>query len=452
MESKRITKNVKWVVVCKAAQSILQLVIGMLSARYLGPSNYGLINYAKSIVAFVMSFAQLGMNSTLVKELIDHPTREGQVLGTSLGMGMMSSFVCTLSVYTFVSIVNAGEPQTILVCLLYSLSMFFQVVELIQYWFHSRLQSKFPSIMALITYVVVSSYKIFLLITGKSVYWFAVVYSIEYGLTGFALLMIYHKRGGQKLQFDLSLVKPLLKRSIPYIWAAMMVTVFHNTDHIMLKFMNGNAENGYYSAAITCASVCQFVFLAVIDSMRPVVVKKKKETIQEYENSVSKLYCIIIYLAVLQGIAFTVFADLVVYILYGAEYMASVPVLKILAWQIPFSFMGKIRNVWILVEEKQKCLWKINLAGVLLNVALNYVMIPLWGASGAALASILTQAFTNFGLGFIYKPIRSNNRLMLQGINPAYAVRTLRNILKIKLAEINRKGRFTVWISKKWRL
>lgn len=427
MEKKRVISNVKWVVICKAAQSILQLAIGMLSARYLGPSNYGLINYAKSIVAFAVPFMYLGLNVTLVKELIEKPEQEGLIMGTSLVMGMLSSLVCIASVCGFVSVANAGETETIWTCLLYSLSMFFQAIDLIQYWYHSKLKSKYSSIMMLITYIVVSAYKVYLLITEKSVYWFAVAYSIEYGIIGISLLVIYRKQGTQKLQFRYPLIKPLLTKSFPYIWAAMMVTVFQNTDHIMLKLMCGNTQNGYYTAAVTCVSICQFVFIAIIDSMRPVIVSHRKEKSPEYENSVSKLYCIITYLAILQGIVFSFLTKIIVYVLFGAEFLAAVPVLRILAWQVPFSFMGKIRNVWILAEEKQGCLWKINLLGALLNVAINYLLIPIWGASGAAAASLLTQIFTNYLLGFVYLPIRHNSTLLMKGINPVYLIKMLEN-------------------------
>ena len=89
--------------------------------------------------------------------------------------------------------------------------------------------------------------------------------------------------------------------------------------------------------------------------------------------------------------------------------------------------MGKIRNVWILAEGKQECLWKINLFGALLNVAINYLLIPIWGASGAAAASLMTQIFTNYVLGFVYPPIKRNGVLLLKGINPVYFAKMLAN-------------------------
>lgn len=429
MNVKKVASNAKWIIICKVAQSLLQLLIGMLSARYLGPANYGLINYAKSVVAFAGPFTQLGFNATLVRELIDMPEKEGEVLGTSLLMSVCSSFVCILSVTAFVSVVNYGEPQTILVCILYSLALIFQAIELVQYWFHSKLQSKYPSIMMLVAYIAVSAYKIFLLIAKKNVYWFAVAYSIEFGIIGLALLGIYFHQSNQALRFSWCTGKQILSRSYPYIFSSLMVTLFQNTDHVMLKMISGDAENGFYSAAITSATVCSFVYAAIIDSLRPVILESKKAESSDYGRNISALYCIIVYLALAQGIAFVLLAKPIVLILYGSEYMRTVPVLQMLVWYIAFSQMGRIRNIWILSEGKQKILWKINLAGALLNILINAILIPYWGAFGAAFASLVTQIFTNFVLGFFVETLRENNRLLMIGIQPKFLIQMIKKML-----------------------
>ena len=70
MKQKQVLNNAKWIIVCKIAQSILQLVVGMLCARYLGPSNYGLIGYASSVVAFVLPVMKLGLDATTAESTI----------------------------------------------------------------------------------------------------------------------------------------------------------------------------------------------------------------------------------------------------------------------------------------------------------------------------------------------------------------------------------------------
>ncbi len=399
-------------------QSLLQLVIGMLCARYLGPANYGIINYASSIVAFVLPVMQLGLPSTLIQEFTENPEREGKIMGTSLTMDLVSSVACIFLVSSFVLVVNAGETETIIVCLLFSISLIFRAFELFQCWFQYKLQSKFPSIVMLCAYVVVSLYRVFLLVTSKNIFWFAIVNSIDYGIIGISLMIIYIKTAEHKLSFDIKLVKVLFSRSKYYILASMMVTIFQNTDHIMLKLMSGDTENGYYTAAITCVTMAQFVYIAIADSMRPVILASKKEGSANYEKNISRLYCVLTYMGLAQGAAFTMFADLIVRILYGTEYLPAAPVLKVLVWYMMFSCMGVVRNMWILAEGKQSMLWKINLVGAALNVVINALLIPVCGALGAAVASLATQFFTNFVLGFIVKPLRENNRLLLMGFNP----------------------------------
>lgn len=426
----KVFNNAKWIVICKVLQSLLQLVVGMLCARYLGPSNYGLINYAASIVAFAMPVMKLGFDSTLVHELVENPEKEGEILGTSLVMNMLSSVVCIGGVTAFAAAANAGEKVTVIVCLLYSLSVFFAAAEMIQYWYQYKLQSKYSSIVMLVSYVAVAAYRIYILVSQKSIYWFSVTHSVEFGFVALMLIIIYLRKGG-KFSFSLNTAKRMFSKSKHYILASLMVVIFQSTDHIMLTHMVGDEENGFYTAAITATTILQFVYIAVVDSFRPMILSSKKNNDNEYKKLVSELYGIVTYLSLAQCVVFTVFAGLIIKLLYGELYSPAVPVLRILIWYFIFSVMGTVRNVWILAEQKQKYLWIINLSGAVFNIILNAVMIPYWGAWGAAFASFLTQVFTNFVLGFIIKPIRENNILLIKGLNPVFVIRESRNILSL---------------------
>ena len=125
MKAKQVFNNAKWIIICKIAQSILQLIVGMISARYLGPSNYGLISYAGSVVAFALPLMKLGFDAILVHELVENPDKEGEIMGTSLFLNLFSSVLCMGGVAAFASVANFGETETIIVCVLYSVSIFF---------------------------------------------------------------------------------------------------------------------------------------------------------------------------------------------------------------------------------------------------------------------------------------------------------------------------------------
>ena len=423
----KIASNAMWIIIGKVVQSVLALVINMLTARYLGPSNYGLISYAASVVAFVVPIMNLGFSNVLVQELTNHPEEEGKIVGSSILLSIISAFACITGVTGYTFIADKGEPVTHAVVLLYSLILIFQAFELIQYWFQAKLLSKYMSVISLIAYVLVSTYKIVLLATGANVYWFALSYSIDYFLIAIGLFIAYKKLGGERISFSSQVGKRMFASSKYYIVSSLMVTIFAQTDKIMLKLMIDESSVGFYTAAVTCAGMTAFVFTAIIDSFRPVIFEHKKNNDEAgYEKNIERLYCIVIYLALAQSVVMTILAKYIIRILYGTAYTDSILALQIIVWYTTFSYMGAIRNVWILGENKQKYLWILNLGGAVLNIVLNLALIPLWGIYGAAVASLITQIFTNIVMNVIVWPLRHNNMLILKGLNPKLFINLFR--------------------------
>lgn len=423
-------KNAIWIILCKVVQSVLGLVISMFSARYLGPSNYGLINYAASIVAFAVPIMQLGLRSTLVREIVENSDKEGETIGTAICLNITAAIACIIGIISFVIIANKNEKVTIIVCFLYSLNLIFQALEMIQYWFQAKLLSKYTSLTMLFSYLLVSGYKIHLLVAQKSIYWFCVSNTIDYCTISIILLFLYRKIGGEKLSFSPKRAKEMFSKSKYYIVSGLMVTVFQQTDRLMLKLMMDDAATGYYSAAVNCAGMASFVYGAIIDSMRPVILKLRKHSVKAFENRMIQLYSIIFYMSILQSLVMSIFANQIIELLYGESFTPAATVLKIVVWYVPYSYFGAVRNIWILSENKEKCLWIINLSGAMMNVVLNSIFIPCVGMYGAAVASVITQVFANFILGFLIKSLRYNNKLLIQGLNPNYVITSIKIMME----------------------
>ena len=176
----RVAKNAMWIIGGRVIQALLGLVVGALTARYLGPSNFGSINYAASLTAFIAPVLYLGLNATLVHELVTRERHEGEVLGTSLFLGSLASAVCFIGVCAFAFFVNASEQEIVIVCCLYAAGLLFQAADMLQYWFQKNLQSKYYAVATLIAYTAVSAYRVALLIAGRNVYWFALTAVIDH--------------------------------------------------------------------------------------------------------------------------------------------------------------------------------------------------------------------------------------------------------------------------------
>jgi O-antigen/teichoic acid export membrane protein len=425
----KITKNALWIIIGKLAQSILALFINLIMARYLGPSNYGLISYAASIVAFVAPIMNLGFSNVLVQEVTNQPEQEGTIFGSAILLSTISAVACIISVTIYTFIVDAGETITNRVVMLYSILLIFQAFELIQYWFQAKLLSKYMSIASLIAYILVAAYKIILLIIGASVSFFAVSNALDSLLIAVALIICYKKCGGKRLSFSKNVAKNMFANSKHYIISSMMVTIFAETDKIMLKAMVGEQAVGFYSAATTISCMTSFVFLAVIDSMRPVIFQyKKEENNSEYENKLTLTYSMVIYMSILQCVFMTALSDIIVKVLYGNQYIDTIFALRIVVWFTTFSYIGSVRNIWILGENKQKYLWVINFSGALMNVFLNFLLIPHFGINGAAVASVITQFFTNIIVSYIISPLKYNNLLIWRSLNPRLLIGIIKGL------------------------
>lgn len=415
----RIAKNAGWLIGSKVIQALFGFLISIFSARYLGPTNYGIINYAASLVAFLTPLAQLGLTDIIVQEFISHKDEEGTILGTSIILTLLSSLICVTGLFLFVYVANPNSVETQIVCLLYSLMLFFQAFEIVTYWFQAHLLSKYTAIISTIAYLIVSAYKFFLLITKKNVYWFAISYSIDFFIISICSYVVYKKEGGQRFSFSISVGKRMLQTSKYYIISSLMISLFAHVDKIMINQMIDDANVGYYSVALACATLFGFVFTSIISSFRPVIFSHRTENdMHGFELNMRRLYCIVIYLSIFQSVVISIFAKPLVTILYGKEYVESIGVLKLIVWYTTFSYIGSVRNIWILSEKKQKYLLVLNTVGAVANIILNYVFIPRIGITGAALASLLTQFVTNYVMGWVIKPLRQNNIIMMQSLNP----------------------------------
>ena len=312
---------------------------------------------------------------------------------------------------------NYNETETILICAIYSLLLLLQGTEFIRYWFQYKYFSKYYSLISILAYIVMSCYKIMLLVQKKSLFWFAFSNSLDYLLIFILAYLAYKRLGGVSLHFSKDISKRMLSKSKYYIFSSMMVVIFTQTDKIMLNGLLDSKATGIYSAAATISNLANFIFVAIIDSFRPQIFEAYKKSHKLFEKRMKLLYAVIIYLTLAFGVMVTIMSPLLVRIIYGLEYLEAVTPLKVMIWYNIFSFLGMSRNIWILAEGRQKWLWIINLSGAIANICLNLILIPKIGIIGAAIASLISQMVANVLVSYLISDIRPSIKLMLKSLN-----------------------------------
>lgn len=416
IQSKNI-RNSSWIIGQQVFQMGIQLIVGILTARYLGPSNYGTLNYTASFVTFFLAITTLGMDSVIIKKIVDYPEKEGTYIGTALGLRFIASVFSIISVCIIVFVLNPDEPIKLLLVFLQSFQLSFKAIQILDSWFQRYLKSKYVSIGKMIACVVVSVYKIFLLATSKSIVWFAIANSMTDGVIALVEWVFYKHQGGSKLSFSLSVGKEVIAESYHFIIAGIMTAIYSQMDRIMIGQMLTDYDVGLYTTATAICGMWIFIPTAIITSFQPMIMEIKNTGNDVlYKKRLEQLYSAVIWLCIFVSVVVVIFSKPIIGILYGEAYLGAVTTLRIAIWFETFAMIGTARGIWILCEKKNKYVKYYLGIGAIVNLFFNTILIPILGINGAALATLITQFVTSIIAPLLFSETRVHTRLVVESV------------------------------------
>lgn len=416
LKSKKVTKNTMWIMAERIVQMLISLVVGVISARYLGPSNYGILNYGASLVVLFTAISKLGLENVIIKDLVDDRKKNGVILGSAMVMRLISSGLSILCITIIVTILKPNDNVILVTSILQAIAMIFQIYEILDFWFQSNLNSKYISIVKTLAYVLVAGYKILLLIFKKPVEWFAFSTTLDYLLILIMTICMYKKNNGQKLKFSFKISKSLLVRSYHFIISGIMISIYGQMDKLMIGSYINEKEVGLYSAATTISTMLGFIPEAIINSMRPVIFEASKVSEELYLKRQKLLYAITFWLGVFFAIGITIFSTLIINILYGKDYIGAKSALLVSAWYPTFAYLGTARTPWTVINNKNKYTKRYVFWGAAVNLILNCLLIPKWGITGAAIATLIAEIVVSIISPFFYKETRESVKHIVEAI------------------------------------
>lgn len=419
----KVARNFGWIIGGKITQMSLTFVIGVLTTRYLGPANYGILNTAHAYSALFLPFCLLGFSGIFAKVIRDHPGEDGTYLGSGIAARLIGSLLSVFLISGVVRLMNPDNRILQIVCFIYSFTLLFQAFDLFDYWYQAHYESKYSSIIGVIGYTVSSGYKVFLLITGKSVEWFAFASALDYAVVALIYMTYTVKKNRIRLKVSGNAMISMLGVSKHLILANLLVILYGQMDRIMLERFTDSSAVGLYSAALTVCGMWNFVLGAVINSFRPNIIELHASDRTAYRNRIVQLYSFVFWISVAVSAVLCLGSEVILRILYGAEYTGAAGCLRIVTWYTGFSYLGVARNIWTVCEGKQRYEKYFAIAGIGSNLVLNLLMIPAYGIEGAALASLLTQIVTNVITPYLFPETRENALLVLQSMNPVHLLR-----------------------------
>lgn len=430
--SSKIFVNSSWLISNNVFAMLIGVFVTSIVARYFGAEKYGHFNYALSFTALFSALSTLGLSTLTVKSIVDKDYPEGTILCTSLLLRTLSGIIVTALSMIIIVLWEPDDKILHVLVLIMSFTMMTRVFEVIEYWTHAYQKAKISSIIRMSVYVFSSSLKVVVVVMNGNLYHYAIVYGIDALLVGIALIIAYFKfrHDTSKWKISFTYAKEILSKSWYLIVSGLMITLYMRVDQIMLGHMIINkTELGIYSAAVAVASMWYFVPMSVITSFSPVIMRQKKTNEVAYLNSMQLLYCIVTWMSIGFGVVILLFSKFIISILYGAEYLEAANVLTISIWAGTFALIGTARSVWLVNEGLQRYSMTYTSAGFIINLVLNLILIPVWGAYGAAFATLVAQFVANVVILAFFKKTKLSSIMILKAFSPVRTVRLAKQIL-----------------------
>ena len=427
-EFRKIVTNIFWLMADNILRMGVGLIVGVWVARYLGPSQFGLINYAMSIAGMFSVIAKAGLDEIIIRDLVKDTGSKDEILGTGFALKLASGIIAFLLSVGTSLLISTTDLLTPWLVSIIALGMVFQSLDTIDLWFQSQVRSKNTIYARNAAYLTLNAVKIILVTQKAPLITFAIAAFAEVALSSINLAIVYRLAGYSfkiwKASWTLAI--EFLKQSWPNILTGFSITVYMRIDQLMLGKMVGNEAVGHYAVGVRLAEIWYFIPIAIVSSIAPKIFQSKQESQELYEDRIQKALNLLVITIYAISIGMTCFSTPIISILYGTSYAASSTTLSIYVWSNVFVSLGLIRNTWVTSEGLFRFGSVTTFVGAILNISLNLVLIPRYGSAGAALATVISYGCSDYLILFLYPPSRKLGWMMTKALALNFVVSKFR--------------------------
>lgn len=424
----KLLKNISWLFFDKIIRIFGGLIVGIWVARYLGPSDFGVLNYALAYTALFMLFVKLGLDQIIVREVVKKPKLTNYLMGTAFGLKLIGSIIAIVLVYLSLYFIQTDNVTKIVIFII-SAGFILQSVDVIDFFYQSKVLSKYVVIARNSAFIISSLLKVYFIVYEYDVIYFAVANTVDFALAGLFMLMLYKRIGGKVSQWKFSKVIAirLVKFSWPLALSIFLISIHMKIDQVMIGNMLDTEQVGIYSVAVRLADFWIFIPGIIVSTFMPYFVSLRESNNELYHYRLLQLYSLMFWMGVFVGVVTIVFGEAIIRVLFGEAYVGAYVALMLNIWNGIFISQAIARGIWLISENLQIYRLYNNMIIVIVNVGMNILLIPKFGIAGAAIATLATQSIGTWVLGFLWKPLRASTWGMIKSVNPIYLINFRRN-------------------------
>lgn len=404
----KILGNTGWLFFDKILRMGVGLLVSVWVARYLGPEQFGAFNFALAFVALFGAFASLGLDGIVVRDIVREPEQQYEILSSAFMLKLYGGIVAFLISLETIYVMQPAATQTHWLVGIIAAGMIFQSFDAIDLWFQSQVKSKYTVIAKNSVFVIFALVRVVLILNKAPLIAFAWAALAEIIAGAAGLTMFYIKQHSILALCcpRMNIARRLVKESWPLILSSLTVSIYMRIDQIMLAQMIDNKEVGLYSAALRFSEIWYFIPTVIVSSVMPSLIQARIESVETYHNRLQQLFGWLVRIAYLIAIPMTFVSSILIRFLYGLDYQRAGLILAIHIWTAVFVFLGVGSTPWTINESTMKYSLVQTTSGCIINIGLNFILIPLYGGVGAAIATLIAQIFASFVINALIPKLR----------------------------------------------
>ncbi|MDP2788579.1 MAG: flippase [bacterium] len=392
-----IVKNTFWLFMAEASGRLLKMGLIIYAARKLGADGWGIFAYAISVASLLMLFSDIGISSLIIRDTIQKKDGYQIFISTALLLKIILLLISTAAVFFISPYISNIEEARILFPII-GLIFLFDAIREVGFAINRALEKMEREMMIK---VIMNSIILVLGIILVSVKPLPIAVAIAYATgsgIGAFLISIMIKNHILELitKTDLKTLKLVLKTALPFAIITLTGSIMANTDIYMLSIWKTPEDIGMYSVAQRFYQFILIIPSMIASATLPLMSRLANNDNDKFRIVLEKTISAFMIIGIPIAFGGLVLADQIMPLVFGPIYINAIPVLQIFMIMLLTSFPLILLINTTLVYNEQKKLVLANIFGVLMNVILNYLLIPKFGITGAALATLVSSAIVTF--------------------------------------------------------
>jgi len=401
----KFNKNTLFILGEKVIALPLNFLTFIILARYLGLEKFGLMSFGLSILALFAPFSQFAYDTILTKYLSDGVSFKA-IVKNAIPLRLLGSSIVYTAIVGLIYLTQQ-ESQIFWFLSIVSLTIFLDSFLIYDSYFQSKLKSKFTTGVRTFAIIVGCSARILLAINGGSLMLIGISFVGE-KLIILLLMWLTSKKviATETVNEKIApLPMVLFKESLPLIITNILILINFKIDQILIEYFMTTSDVGIYAGAVRFSEVWYMIPTALMASYFPFLsVNIADESL--VMKTVLKVSKYLIYISLGIAVVISCTSGFFIDILLGQQYIQTSAILNLHIWASIFFFAGHPISKLLIAKGKT---W-INLVGkfisAIINFVLNWILIPMNGLQGAAIATLVSYAVGYYFYYFFFSETR----------------------------------------------